>query len=48
VEVGKLADFLLLNANPLDDINNIREIETIIYKGKAYPRQQFAYLPAGS
>jgi imidazolonepropionase-like amidohydrolase len=43
VEVGKLADFLLLTANPLEDIENIRKIETIIYKGKAYPRDQFAY-----
>ena len=43
IEVGKLADFLLLTANPLEDIENIRKIETIIYKGKAYPRDQFAY-----
>ena len=43
VEPGKLADLLILTANPLDDIENIRKIETIIYKGKAYPRHQFAY-----
>ena len=45
VEAGKLADLLILTANPLDDINNIRKIETIVYKGKAYPRQEFAYEP---
>ena len=43
VEAGKLADLLILTANPLDDIENIRKIETIVYKGKAYPRQRFAY-----
>ena len=45
VEAGKLADLLILTANPLDDIENIRQIETIIYKGKAYPRMEFAYQP---
>jgi imidazolonepropionase-like amidohydrolase len=48
VDVGKLADLLLLTANPLEDIENIRKIETIIYKGEVYPRQQFAYQPPGS
>lgn len=43
VEAGKLADILILTANPLDDIENIRKIETIVYKGKAYPREAFAY-----
>ena len=46
VEVGKLADILILTANPLDDIDNIRKIETIVYKGKPYPRQEFAYQPS--
>ena len=45
VEAGKLADLLILSANPLDDINNIRKIETVVYKGKAYPREEFAYKP---
>ena len=45
VEAGKLADLLILTANPLDDIDNIRKIETIVYKGEAYPRQKFAYQP---
>ena len=46
VEVGKLADLLILAANPLDDIENIRKIEAIVYKGKAYPREQLAYQAA--
>ena len=45
VEVGKLADLLILGKNPLDNIENIREIENIIYKGKAYSREEFAYRP---
>lgn len=43
VEEGKLADLLILSANPLEDIENIRNIDTVLYKGKAYPRQEFAY-----
>ena len=43
VEAGKLADLLILTANPLENIENIRQIATIIYKGKAYPRRDFAY-----
>ena len=45
VETGKLADLLILSANPLDDIENIRRIETVVYKGRVYPRQEFAYQP---
>ena len=45
VATGKLADLLILSANPLEDIENIRKIETVIYKGAAYPRDAFAYQP---
>ena len=45
VEAGKLADLLILSDDPLDDIENIRKIETVVYKGKAYPRSEFAYQP---
>lgn len=34
VEAGKVADLVLLNRNPLDDISNIREIDTVISRGK--------------
>ena len=46
VEAGKLADLLILSNNPLDDIENIRKIETIVYKGNVYPREKFAYQPS--
>ncbi|MGH8195166.1 MAG: amidohydrolase family protein, partial [Woeseiaceae bacterium] len=34
VETGKLADLILLGANPLDDIRNIRKLEAVIARGK--------------
>jgi len=39
VQPGKLADLLLLDANPLDNINNVRKISALIYDGKYYPRE---------
>jgi hypothetical protein len=38
VEVGKLADLVILNANPLEDINNTRKINAVIFQGKMYDR----------
>ena len=46
IEPGKRADLLLLAADPLADIGNIRRIETVVLKGVAYPRERFAYHPA--
>ncbi len=34
LEVGKAADLLLLDANPLDDIRNTRRIRTVIKEGR--------------
>jgi hypothetical protein len=34
IEAGKNADLLILDANPLDDISNVRKISTIIKSGK--------------
>ena len=34
IEAGKLADLLILRANPLDDIKNTRTIETVIKDGR--------------
>ena len=39
VEAGKLADMVLLYANPLDDISNTKKIWAVIYNGKLYPRE---------
>ncbi|HLW86667.1 MAG TPA: amidohydrolase family protein [Candidatus Sulfotelmatobacter sp.] len=38
VAPGKIADLVLLDANPLEDISNTREIAAVVYRGKLYPR----------
>ncbi len=38
IEKGKIADLVLLNANPLDAINNTKRIDAVVYGGKLYPR----------
>jgi imidazolonepropionase-like amidohydrolase len=38
VEVGKIADLVLLDANPLDNIGNTRKIDTVIHGGRVYDR----------
>jgi tetratricopeptide (TPR) repeat protein len=37
-EKGKLADLVLLDANPLADIGNTRKIRAVIYRGKVFQR----------
>ncbi len=36
VEIGKKANLLILKANPLENINNTRQIEGVILRGKFY------------
>jgi imidazolonepropionase-like amidohydrolase/Tol biopolymer transport system component len=36
IEVGKIADLIILNKNPLDDIHNSREIRYVIKDGTLY------------
>lgn len=48
IEVGKSADLLLLDANPLDDIHNIRSQSMVMARGlivdtEALPRQKIFY-----
>jgi imidazolonepropionase-like amidohydrolase len=38
VAAGKSADFLVLDANPLDDITNTREIAAVYLRGTAVDR----------
>ena len=38
VEAGKSADFVVLEANPLDDIANTRRIESVYLRGEAVDR----------
>ena len=38
VEAGRSADFVVLAANPLDDITNTRRIEAVYLRGEAVDR----------
>ena len=40
LEAGKSADFIVLDANPLDDITNTRRISAVILRGTAVDRTQ--------
>ena len=40
VETGHAADLVLLEANPLEDIRNTREIAAVVLAGKYYSRQE--------
>ena len=40
LEAGKSADFIVLDANPLDDITNTRKISSVILRGAAVDRSQ--------
>jgi imidazolonepropionase-like amidohydrolase len=43
IEPGKVADLLILSSNPLDNIENIRQIEWIVQSGVIHSRDEFAY-----
>jgi imidazolonepropionase-like amidohydrolase len=40
LEAGKTADFIVLDANPLDDITNTRRISTVVLRGETIDRTQ--------
>jgi len=40
VQTGKLADLIVLDSNPLDDIRNTRKIYAVILAGRLFSRQQ--------
>ena len=40
LEAGKSADFIVLDANPLDDITNTRRISAVVLRGAAVDRTQ--------
>jgi imidazolonepropionase-like amidohydrolase len=40
LEAGKSADFIVLDANPLDDIKNTRKIASVYLRGAAVDRTQ--------
>lgn len=41
IEPGKLADLVILNANPLDDIANASKIESVVKGGTIYSAESF-------
>ena len=40
VEVGKLADLVLLDANPLEDIRNTQRIRAVVADGRLLERAE--------
>jgi imidazolonepropionase-like amidohydrolase len=40
LEAGKSADFIVLDANPLDDITNSRRISAVVLRGVPVDRSQ--------
>ena len=38
VDTGKLADLVLLDANPLEDISNTKKIAAVVFRGQFFPR----------
>ncbi len=47
VEKGKLADLVLLDANPLDDIRNTQKIAGVIANGRYFSRVDLDKMLAG-
>ncbi len=40
IDSGKLADFVALDANPLDDISNVRKVYRVVKGGIVYDRAE--------
>lgn len=38
IERGKMADFLLLEANPLEDVKNVQRIDAVVFGGTLIPK----------
>lgn len=47
VERGKLADLVLLDADPLDDIRNVRKVHAVVFDGKFIPKATVDRLAQG-
>jgi imidazolonepropionase-like amidohydrolase len=46
IEKGKLADLVLLDANPLDDIRNTQRIYGVVANGRYFPLEELRVLLA--
>jgi hypothetical protein len=44
VAVGKLASLVLLNKNPLENIENTKSIETVILRGKVFDKKELDFM----
>ena len=42
IAAGKSANFIVLNANPLDNISNARKIDKVFLRGTEVPRADLA------
>jgi imidazolonepropionase-like amidohydrolase len=42
IEKGKIADLVLMDANPLQDISNTQKIEAVVFAGRLIPRSELA------
>jgi imidazolonepropionase-like amidohydrolase len=40
IEAGKIADLVLLTANPLDDVGNLRKVDAVVLNGRYFDRTQ--------
>ena len=48
IEKGKLADLVLLKANPLEDIRNTQRIEAVVVNGRYLPRAELDKMLSGA
>jgi hypothetical protein len=46
IENGKIADLVLLEANPLEDINNTRRINAVVVRGRLIPKTELQAMAA--